>query len=359
MVVRHRVEQLHPATVRAAAGRGSRPGPRASGRRRPSARGRRRPGRSGRPRARRRSSVPRPPRRHPGRRRSGSPGRAPAGSRWSRRCRPGGRRSPAGPSRRRICSRSPGSPCPEPYCRATAPRSATSSGERPRRPRRAAARAGTACRRPARPPRAGWPPRTGRGSPRRSSPGARGVGVDPAVQPGPARLLAGSEDGRGLCTPALPGYDAMRTINLHVVTPGPGPRRCNPDEVPLRRGTSDLRECRMRHGRLVATGLAAGATLGFLGELLRPVPGPRPRPGPRPCPGPGSTWLSRAGARRRHCRTSGWARFALRVVRPTLTRSRSLWPREVWAPTGSRSPRTGKCSADGTPDRAAHPGQSQ
>ena len=29
----------------------------------------------------------------------------------------------------------------------------------------------------------------------------------------------------------------------------------------------------MRHGRLVATGLAAGAVLGFFGELLRPRPG--------------------------------------------------------------------------------------
>jgi hypothetical protein len=29
----------------------------------------------------------------------------------------------------------------------------------------------------------------------------------------------------------------------------------------------------MRHGRLVATGLAAGAVLGFLGELLRRRPG--------------------------------------------------------------------------------------
>jgi hypothetical protein len=29
----------------------------------------------------------------------------------------------------------------------------------------------------------------------------------------------------------------------------------------------------MRHGRLVATGLAAGAVLGFLAELVRPRPG--------------------------------------------------------------------------------------
>jgi hypothetical protein len=29
----------------------------------------------------------------------------------------------------------------------------------------------------------------------------------------------------------------------------------------------------MRHGRLVAAGLAAGAVLGFAGELLRPRPG--------------------------------------------------------------------------------------
>jgi hypothetical protein len=35
----------------------------------------------------------------------------------------------------------------------------------------------------------------------------------------------------------------------------------------------------MRHGRLVATGLAAGATLGFLGELLRPRPGTPSAPG--------------------------------------------------------------------------------
>jgi hypothetical protein len=36
----------------------------------------------------------------------------------------------------------------------------------------------------------------------------------------------------------------------------------------------------MRHGRLVATGLATGALLGFVGELLRPRLRTRPVPPP-------------------------------------------------------------------------------